>query len=209
MAAIAASMHIKSVSFKGSFKNHEQAPADGLPEFAFIGRSNVGKSSLINMLVQRKDLVRTSNKPGKTQSLNYFLVNEQFYLVDLPGYGYARVSKTERKEWEVMIENYFRKRVTLTCVFQLIDIRLEPQRIDIEFTNQLGEWRIPFQLVFTKSDKVSRNEALHHVQLYFQALRDYWEILPHHTITSAENKTGRDALLEVIENYISENKRME
>ncbi len=195
-------MNIKSVAFRGSFKNNEQAPADGLYEFAFIGRSNVGKSSLINMLLNRKDLVRISNKPGKTQSLNYFLVNQQFYLVDLPGYGYARVSKSERKEWEVMIENYFRKRTSIACVFQLIDVRLEPQRIDIEFTNQLGEWNVPFQLVFTKSDKVSRSDAFRNVQLYFQVLRDTWAVLPHHTVTSAEKKNGREELLVVIEHIM-------
>jgi GTP-binding protein len=192
-------MQIKSVAFRGSFKNDEQAPADGLYEFAFIGRSNVGKSSLINMLLNRKDLVRVSNKPGKTQSLNYFLVNEQFYLVDLPGYGYARVAKTERKAWEVMIEQYFKYRKTLSCVFQLIDVRLEPQKIDIDFTNQLGAWKVPFQLVFTKCDKVSRNQALRHVQLYFQVLRKTWDVLPHHTITSAEKKYGREELLSIIE----------
>jgi GTP-binding protein len=200
-------MNIKSVSFRGSFKSYTQCPADNLPEFAFIGRSNVGKSSLINMLLKRKDMVRVSNKPGKTQSLNYFLINDQFYLVDLPGYGYARVSKTERQQWEKMIAEYFQQRKSLACVYQLIDIRLEPQAADIAFTNQLGEWQIPFQLIFTKSDKVSRNDALRNVQLYFQVLRRTWDVLPHHTITSAEKYVGRDALLDTISLTLEETRQ--
>lgn len=154
------------------------------------------------MLTNRKDLVRVSNKPGKTQSLNYFLVNDLFYLVDLPGYGYARVSKSERKEWEQMIATYFMHRETLACIFQLIDIRIEPQKLDLDFTNQLGAWGVPFQLVFTKADKVSQNEGFRNVQLYFHALRKHWDVLPHHTITSAEKKIGHVALWNVIEEII-------
>ncbi len=197
-------MIIKRVGFRGSFKSYTQCPSDGLPEFAFIGRSNVGKSSLINMLINRKDMVRVSNKPGKTQSLNYFLINDLFYLVDLPGYGYARVSKTERQQWEKMIADYFQHRSALACVYQLIDIRLEPQAVDIAFTNQLGEWQVPFQLVFTKSDKVSRNDALRNIQLYFNILRGTWDILPHHSVTSAEKSVGREALLDTLSRTLEE-----
>jgi GTP-binding protein len=197
-------MNIKSVAFRGSFKSYTQCPADGKPEFAFIGRSNVGKSSLINMLVNRKDMVRVSNKPGKTQSINYFLINDLFYLVDLPGYGYARVSKTERIAWKKMIAAYFTNRPGLACVYQLIDIRLEPQAVDIDFTNQLGEWQVPLQLVFTKCDKVSKGDGLHNIQRYFNKLRATWDVLPHHTVTSAEKTTGREAFLDTIRQSLEE-----
>jgi GTP-binding protein len=197
------SLIIRSVEFKGSFKNNEQCPQPEIPEFAFIGRSNVGKSSLINMLCNRKDLVRVSNKPGKTQSLNFFLVNDSFHFVDLPGYGYAKVSKAERKEWEVMIEDYLRKRKQLTTVFQLIDIRLTPQKIDIEFTNSLGEWLVPFVLAFTKADKLSVGAGLSNVKLYENVLKKTWETVPDYVVTSAEKRTGKEEIFKAIEPHLS------
>jgi GTP-binding protein len=197
------SLIIKSTLFVGSFKTYEKAPEREIAEFAFIGRSNVGKSSLINMLCNRKDLVRVSNTPGKTQSLNFFLINDQFHFVDLPGYGYAKVSKVERGEWEKMIEEYIRKRKQLACVFQLIDIRLKPQKLDIDFTNSLGEWGIPFFLVFTKADKLSVSAGLANVELYENKLKETWEELPPKIITSSEKGTGKEDIFKEIEKVIS------
>jgi GTP-binding protein len=191
---------IKKTEFKGSFKNIDQCPKIEIPEFAFIGRSNVGKSSLINMLCGRKDIVKVSNKPGKTQSLNYFLINSAFHFVDLPGYGYARVSKQERKEWEQMIGNFLPNRKQLACVFQLIDSRIEPQLNDIEFSNRLGEWQIPFVLVFTKSDKQSYGATSATILKYQKELKKTWEAVPRAIITSAETRFGKEELLTFIFN---------
>ncbi|MFN7117676.1 MAG: ribosome biogenesis GTP-binding protein YihA/YsxC, partial [Saprospiraceae bacterium] len=157
-------MEVKSALYKGSFPSEAQAPRDGLPEYAFIGRSNVGKSSLINMLCQRKDLAHTSAKPGKTQMLNYYLINEDWYLVDLPGYGYAQISKTKRHQWERMTRGYLSKRETLQCAFVLIDANVAPQQSDVEFINQLGEMQLPFVICYTKTDRLKDEERQHNIE---------------------------------------------
>lgn len=191
---------INSVEFRGSFPREESAPQDGLPEFAFIGRSNVGKSSLINMLCNRKEIAKVSNKPGKTQLLNYFLVNNHWYLVDLPGYGYAKVSKDTRKSWGKMIEYYFKNRKPLQCAMVLIDSNIPPQKIDIEFINWLGANQVPFSIVYTKIDRLSRNQAQHNVTEIQKALLAHWNELPPQFITSASKATGREELLSFIDN---------
>ncbi len=169
-----------------------------MPEFAFIGRSNVGKSSLINLLTNRKDLAKTSGKPGKTQTINHFKVNDAWYLVDLPGYGYAGVSRTARKGWGAMIENYLLKRENLYCTFVLMDARHEPQKKDIEFLTWLGERGIPLAAVLTKSDKLKRNELAKSVARYKKKLLESWEDLPPIFVTSAEKKIGNKELLDFI-----------
>ena len=172
------------------------------PEYAFIGRSNVGKSSLINMLTNKKGLAKTSATPGKTQLINHFEIissdKKKWYLVDLPGYGYATVSQKARNNWGNMIESYIRKRENLVCLFVLIDIRHEPQAIDLEFINQLGEWQIPFVLVFTKSDKNKPGATDRNLADFMGVLANNWEGQPPHFITSAVKKTGRNALLDYI-----------
>ena len=187
-------MIVRSVEFKGSFADVEKCPSADVPEWAFIGRSNVGKSSLINMLVQRKNLVRVSNTPGKTQTLNYYEVNERFNLVDMPGYGFAKVSKVQRAAWEKMIESYIRKRRQLFAVFQLVDSRLEPQKSDLEFFEKLVEWQVPIAIVFTKADKNKRNELMKNTRGYMQTLQKAWKATPSAFITSAETGEGRDKL---------------
>ena len=199
-------MIIRSATFTGSFVLEENCPSEGFPEFAFIGRSNVGKSSLINMLCSKKDLVKISKTPGKTQTLNFFLINQQWYFVDLPGYGYAKVSRALRKKWEVMIQEYLTGRKPLLCVFVLIDARLKPQSPDLEFVNRLGEWQIPFALVFTKSDKAGKLETMQHLRLFHEAMKERWEKLPETFITSAEKKTGREELLYFMEHVAATNK---
>jgi GTP-binding protein len=199
-------MIIRSASFVGSFVKEEDCPKGDLSEFAFIGRSNVGKSSLINMLCHRKDLVKISRSPGKTQTLNFFLINEQFYIVDLPGYGYARVSKEMRKKWEIMIREYLVSRKSLQCIFQLIDSRLEPQQIDLNFTNQLGEWQVPFALVFTKTDKLSKAQTWEHIHEYHDMLRKTWEVIPETFVTSATTAAGKEELLGFMEHILEHRK---
>jgi len=169
------------------------------PEYAFIGRSNVGKSSLINLLTSREKLAKTSGTPGKTQLINHFLINNQWYLVDLPGYGFAKVSQGQRKSWERMIEDYLRKRPNLMNVFVLIDSRHTPQKLDIEFINQLGEWNIPFQLVFTKADKNTQLETSRNTKAFLNKLRETWQFLPASYVTSTVKKSGRDQILAFIE----------
>ncbi len=169
-----------------------------LPEYAFIGRSNVGKSSLINMLTQRKGLAKTSQTPGKTQLINHFLINENWYLVDLPGYGYAKSSKANRGEWERFIRYYLKNRENLQCVFVLIDSRLDPQKVDLEFCAWLGEHGIPFILIFTKADKQSRLKTEQSVSKFRKAMLQYFEEVPQHFVTSSESKEGRDEVLELI-----------
>ncbi len=191
-------MNIKSATYIGSFPREAGCPKDGKPEYAFIGRSNVGKSSLINMLCNRKELARVSNKPGKTQNLNFYLINEAWYLVDLPGYGYAKVSKKTRESFEKMIEQYLLERKKLQCAFVLIDANIPPQKIDLEFVNWLGEKGVPFVLVFTKTDRMSKLQGQRQVDLFNKALKENWEALPPHFITSAVERTGRDALLDYI-----------
>ena len=191
-------MKISSAAFVMSNSDYKACPKPTLTEFAFIGRSNVGKSSLINMLLSKKNLAKTSSAPGKTQLINHFIINDAWYLVDLPGYGYAKVSKNQREKWQKLISSYLRHRENLTLVFILIDIRLEPQKIDLEFINWCGEEQIPFSLVLTKLDKVSRAEAQRNILKLQVALLETWEELPPLFTTSATNGDGRDALLEYI-----------
>jgi GTP-binding protein len=195
-------MIIHQADFTGSYPDYRQAPKDERPEFAFIGRSNVGKSSLINMLVERKDLARTSNVPGKTQLLNYFLINEDWYLVDLPGYGYAQVSKKLRKKWRQMMNAYFINRENLVCVFVLIDSNVSPQKIDLDFINWLGENRIPFVILYTKSDRCKAAELERNIAAFREALAEYWELLPPDVVTSANKQTGRDDVFQIIQDTL-------
>lgn len=191
-------MEVHHIAFAGSYPTESQCPKDGKPEYAFIGRSNVGKSSLINMLTGRKEIAHTSKKPGKTQLLNFFLVDGSWYLVDLPGYGYARISKRKRREWEQMIQHYLVKRRTLQCALVLIDANIPPQGIDIEFVNWLGEMRIPFVLVFTKADRPKPPVLEQNIEAFRAALSEYWESLPPQFVTSARSGAGRQELLEFI-----------
>lgn len=193
-------MVINSVNFVKSSARLSECPDIGYPEYAFIGRSNVGKSSLLNMLVNRKQLARTSVKPGKTQLINHFMINEKWYLVDLPGYGYAKASKTKRKTWGKMIEDYIIKRENVVNIFVLIDSRIEPQKIDLEFLEWLGTHQKPFTIAFTKCDKLSKNELQANVKRLKEALLQSWAELPVLFITSAEEQTGKTELLDFIEN---------
>lgn len=192
-------MVIKSAEYLISNVDWQQCPEPDKPEYAFIGRSNVGKSSLINMLANWEKLAKTSGTPGKTQLINHFLINKEWYIVDLPGYGFAKVSQSQRRNWEQMIENYLRKRTNLVNVFVLIDSRLTPQKIDLDFINQLGKWEVPFQLVFTKADKNSQLETSRNVKAFLNKLRETWQFLPANYVTSTVKKTGRDKILEFIE----------
>ncbi|HMQ49072.1 MAG TPA: ribosome biogenesis GTP-binding protein YihA/YsxC [Saprospiraceae bacterium] len=191
-------MTIHQVDFVGSFPSDTKCPQDERPEYAFIGRSNVGKSSLINFLTGRKNIAHTSNKPGKTQLLNYYLVNQSWYLVDLPGYGYAKISKIKRKEWEKMIQNYLVRRDNLQCAFVLIDANIPPQKIDVEFINWLGEMAVPFVLVYTKTDRLKPEQIAPNIEAIRAELLQYWETLPEQFITSAVNKIGDDDILNFI-----------
>jgi GTP-binding protein len=193
-------MIIKSATFICSNTKVSALPVANMPEYAFIGRSNVGKSSLINMLVNQHGLAKTSQRPGKTQLINHFLINEKWYIVDLPGYGYAKVSKTNRESWEKFIRNYLTKRESLQCIFVLIDSRLEPQKIDLEFCCWLGEIQVPFALAFTKADKQSAPKTDSNVALFKKALSGWFEVIPTYFITSAEKGLGRDEML----NFITE-----
>ena len=195
-------MILKTAEFVKSSQYLEQCPQPDMPEFAFIGRSNVGKSSLINMLVDKKDLAKTSSQPGKTQLINHFLINEEWYLVDLPGYGYAKTSMENRKKWRKMIEDYLLKRVNLLTVFVLVDSRLEPQKIDLEFINFLGENQVPITLIYTKTDKQSAKKTEESLERFKESLSEYWEELPKIILTSSEKRVGRDEVLETIENII-------
>jgi GTP-binding protein len=192
-------MQIKSAEFIKSSKRWQDCPEPTLPEYAFIGRSNVGKSSLINAILNRKDLAKTSQTPGKTQLINHFLINETWYLTDLPGYGYARVSKVQRKDFEKLITNYILERKNLVNLFVLIDIRHTPQKIDLEFMEWCGENGVPFSIAFTKEDKVKPNIAIKNRQEYQQKLLETWEECPKMYTTSAEKKTGSDEILTFIE----------
>ena len=192
-------MVITSAEFVISNSRVNKCPTTGLPEYAFIGRSNVGKSSLINMLTGRKGLAMTSQKPGKTQLINHFLINKDWYLVDLPGYGYARLSRDGRDGLRKMIEDYILERTELVCLFVLLDSRLEPQRIDLEFLEWLGEEGIPFALVFTKADKLSKGKLAANIAAYKERLLQQWEELPPLFITSSEARLGRDELLSYID----------
>ncbi len=191
---------IKSASFVVSNTDYRKCPDTGLPEYAFIGRSNVGKSSLINMLTGVKDLAKTSSKPGKTQLINHFIINDQWYLVDLPGYGYAKTSKTERERWQRMIRDYFLHRKELTCVFVLVDSRIPPQKIDIDFINFLGQNGVPLIVVFTKTDKEKQREVMANITKFKHTLKESWDYMPEMILTSSATGYGRDTLIERIEN---------
>jgi len=191
-------MMIKKAEYVISSPSVEKTPKPDKPEYAFIGRSNVGKSSLINMLCN-KDLAKTSASPGKTKLINHFLINNAWYIVDLPGYGYAKISQTQRKQWEKMIEDYLRKRENLINVFVLIDSRHKPQPNDLEFVNKLGSWQVPFALVFTKADKEKPKVVERNVNAFMGALKATWEILPKYFITSASKKEGKEELLKFID----------
>lgn len=193
------SISIKDVHFVMSNSDVRKCPNPDRPEYAFIGRSNVGKSSLINMLMQRKKLAKTSSTPGKTQLINHYMVNEEWYLVDLPGYGYAKMPVKEKEKLEKMISNYILERKNLVNVFVLIDSRHKPQQIDLEFMEWLGESGIPFTMVFTKSDKLKPDQADKNLSAYAEQMLETWEELPMQYLTSSEKGTGRDELLGYIQ----------
>ncbi len=186
----------------GSFPSEQNCPKLSIPEFAFIGRSNVGKSSLINALTGRKELAKVSKTPGKTQMLNFFLMDKKWHIVDLPGYGYAKISKRKRGEWEKMIERYLVTRKQLICAFVLLDARLPLQEIDLEFINWLGARSLPFSLVYTKSDKVKSSRLKDNIKIIQNGLLAYWNDLPSQFVTSAETKQGIDELFHYIENLV-------
>ena len=192
-------MIIKSATFSISSPNYRKCPQDGRPEYAFIGRSNVGKSSLINMLTGVKGLAKTSGRPGKTQLINHFLINNEWYLVDLPGYGYARTSKSSREQWSTMMRDYFLHREQLTNTYVLVDSRIPPQRIDLEFLEFLGSHGVPLTIVFTKTDKEKQREVMANIKLMKQALAEQWEPLPPMVLTSSLTGYGREALLNQID----------
>lgn len=196
-------MEIKSAEFIISNTKVELCPKGDLPEYAFIGRSNVGKSSLINMLTRKPKLAMTSATPGKTLLINHFLINKQWYLVDLPGYGYAARGKKQVEKIQKIIEDYILQREQLVNLFVLIDIRHDPQKIDLEFIEWLGENGVPFSIIFTKADKLSGGKAKANVNAYMEKLSEQWEELPPHFISSSENKTGRDEILNYIESINS------
>ena len=195
---------IKNAKFIISSSDYKKCPQPTLPEYAFIGRSNVGKSSLINSIVNQKNLAKVSSKPGKTQLINHFLINDKWYLVDLPGFGYAKISKTKRQEFQKMTSNYLSYRDNLMCLFVLIDLRLKPQIIDQNFMQWLAIAKIPFKIVFTKSDKVNKNSATKNIKKYKQYMLKEWEEIPEIFVTSSLKKTG---LIE-IENFINQTNKL-
>lgn len=192
-------MKIKSAEFVMSNSDVSKCPSNALPEYAFIGRSNVGKSSLINMLTSRKSLAKTSGRPGKTQLINHFIINNNWYLVDLPGYGYARVSKTSKKKFQKFITDYFSKRKQLVSAFVLVDIRHKPQPIDLEFMQWMGENEIPFSIIFTKADKLKPKAIERHVEDYSNVMLEFWEEMPQYFVTSSSKHIGKEELLEFID----------
>lgn len=191
-------MQIKQAEFVVSNADYKKCPTHDKPEFAFVGRSNVGKSSLINMLTGRKALAMTSSTPGKTMLINHFLINDSWYLVDLPGYGYAQRGKKAMEQLRHLISSYVLGRVQLTCLFVLVDSRLEPQKIDLEFIRFLGENGVPFALIFTKSDKTKRSQLGGNVARFLKTLKEEWEELPPHFVTSSADRSGRDEVLDYI-----------
>lgn len=196
-------MLIKTAEFKLSAPDLKHCPKSTMPEFAFIGRSNVGKSSLINMLTNRKGLAKTSSTPGKTKLINFFTIDNSWSLVDLPGYGYAKVAKTDKREFNKAVIDYLAKRDNLYCVFVLIDCRHEPQPMDIEFINWVGKHGIPFVLVFTKTDKVSSNQLKNNIDQFLAKLKEWWDELPQYFSTSVSTKSGKQEILDFIENLIA------
>lgn len=197
-------MKINTAEFVISNSDVKKCPLERIPEYAFIGRSNVGKSSLINMLTGRNSLAKTSSRPGKTQLINHFKINNNWFLVDLPGYGYAKVSKKTKEVFQKFITDYFETREQLVCAFVLIDIRLEAQKIDLEFITYLGETEVPFCIVFTKADKIGKTKVDSHIAAYKkQILANNWEEMPPYFVTSSVDSTGKDQLLDYI-NSINE-----
>ena len=192
-------MDVKNAEYVATYVDVNKCPQTFMPEYAMIGRSNVGKSSLINYICNHKGLAKTSATPGKTQTINYFVINHTWHLVDLPGYGYARSSQENRKKWTAMIHNYLQKREQMQYVFVLIDSRIPPQALDLEFIDWLGEHNIPFVLAFTKMDKPNGKEALINIEKFKNALRETWDELPDMFVTSAESKTGKELILSFIE----------
>ncbi|MBS1749371.1 MAG: YihA family ribosome biogenesis GTP-binding protein [Bacteroidetes bacterium] len=200
-------MEIMSAKYLISSPDYLKCPLPDRPEYAFIGRSNVGKSSLINMLCNNQKLAKTSASPGKTQMINHFAIEstsvkrntEHWYIVDLPGYGFAKVSQQQRKQWQKMTEGYLRYRSNLINVFVLVDSRHRPQKVDLDFTNLLGEWNIPFSIVFTKADKTTQREVSNNIRLFLSEMKKYWEFLPPSYTTSVIKKLGRDKILKAIE----------
>ena len=192
-------MDITTAKYIISSPKVEGCPKPDMPEYAFIGRSNVGKSSLINMLTNQSKLAKTSNTPGKTQLINHFLINNSFYIVDLPGYGFAKVSQNTRSTWEKMIAGYLQQRINLVTVFVLIDSRHEPQNIDLAFLRKLGAWGVPFNVIFTKADKSTQREAAKNARLFIEAMKKEWEFIPRSFITSAIKFLGRKEILALID----------
>lgn len=192
-------MEIRSAKYLISSPRVELCPPADKPEYAFIGRSNVGKSSLINMLTGQTKLAKTSGSPGKTQMINHFIVNNEWYLVDLPGYGYAKVSQKQRASFSKMIEHYLTQRPNLATVFVLIDSRHKPQQIDLDFLAQLGEWQVPFNIAFTKADKSTQRDAAKNVRSFIDAMREEWEFIPRSFLTSAVKSLGRKEMLAYID----------
>ena len=195
-------MEIIHASYLISSPSVDLCPAPDRPEYAFIGRSNVGKSSLINMLCNKKEVAKVSSSPGKTQMINHFNVTgsdrKEWYLVDLPGYGFAKVAQSQRKSWQKMIQGYIQQRENLVYLFSLVDSRHEPQKADLDFINRLGEWQIPFAIVFTKADKTTQRETARNVDKFLTALKETWEELPPHFVTSAEKQLGKKGILQFI-----------
>ncbi|MDR3681981.1 MAG: ribosome biogenesis GTP-binding protein YihA/YsxC [Flavipsychrobacter sp.] len=192
-------MEIRSARFLISNTSLDKAPKPDKPEYAFIGRSNVGKSSLINMLTNQTKLAKTSSTPGKTQLINHFLINEAWYICDLPGYGYAKVSQNTRASWEKMIANYLQKRSNLMTIFVLIDSRLEPQKLDLEFMAKLGEWGVAFNIIFTKADKSTQRIVAKNVKTFIEKMKEDWEFIPRSFVTSTTKFLGRRGILEYID----------
>ncbi|NCB07571.1 MAG: YihA family ribosome biogenesis GTP-binding protein [Bacteroidia bacterium] len=193
-------MEIKEAQFVISNSDVKRCPKPDRPEYAFIGRSNVGKSSLINMLTNKKSLAKTSGKPGKTRLINHFIINDEWYLVDLPGYGYANVPLAERKKWEKFLRTYILERENLYCLFVLVDARHEPQPVDLEFMEWLGVSQIPFSIVFTKADKLKPSELENSLRIYREKMLEQWEEMPEIFVTSSETGEGRSEILGYIEN---------
>jgi GTP-binding protein len=190
---------IKNAEFLGSFTKLGKCPSESIPEYAFIGRSNVGKSSLINMLTNKKQLAKVSHTPGKTKLLNYFKIDDTWYLVDLPGYGYAKVSQSARSGFDKMIRAYLTNRINLSCVFVLIDSRIPPQKVDLEFLNWLGEMQVPFVLVFTKTDKLGNNQVAAAVNNFYNELKKDWDEMPQTFLSSAVSASGKEEILGFID----------
>ena len=195
-------MEVTHAQYLISSPSVDKCPKPDRPEYAFIGRSNVGKSSLINMLCNKRELAKISSAPGKTQLINHFNIEsndkKHWYLVDLPGYGFAKRSQAQRKTWKVMIDDYIRTRENLGTLFVLLDSRLEPQKLDLEFINRLGEWQVPFALVFTKADKITQRDVAANVKSFLEAMRKTWEYLPQHFVTSSEKGVGGKKILQFI-----------